>query len=394
MAKQAVTASPKLPPPPAIAPRVSMGATARVTGAAPAGDLPPMRSPHSVARADAPPKPTGEAPRVVKWGNGGPVGAAAPDDLPPSAALDDKGTEGAAVEGKPDKKAAKDDAETGTVSLIESSEGGEKTQLTQPQKPSAAERRSETLARLENERKTRELEETVKQLQAKLAGVEPVAKQIKEGTLVQRVKALGLSKADQAELLEKLLTKDPELLSDAPDKPAAAVEEPAYVKALRDTVEDLKKRLDGRDGSEQQAQVARATATISDMLKDDDLPLTQSGVTVTMSDGKTTDGHGLVLQVAHQMWLDSGKNGSPHDYVKRAGTRVEAHLTKQFPALAARLGGQQAARTEETAPAPARTGNPSLGRRGGKGAAGAPAQLPKDRAERDLQIKREMGWDY
>jgi hypothetical protein len=97
----------------------------------------------------------------------------------------------------------------------------------------------------------------------------------------------------------------------------------------------------------------------------------------------------LVLIIAHQMWLDSGKNGTSLDYVKKAATNVEAHLRERNPKLAARLDAQK---TTPADPPPVTTGSPSLGKRTGKGAPSSEPKLPKDRDARDIEIKRQFGW--
>jgi len=394
MAKQAVTAS---LPAPAI--RQPVGERVqRVTGAADAGEVP------AAARVSAPagrppmaPDPqvqkTHNEVSVKKWGNGGPVGSKMFDDeTPPTAALGDQtgGSEGAAGD-KP--KTPKDRDEPLNLEE-ETPAAAAAAPAAKPDEPPPTAKRSAALANLEAERKARELEAAVKKLQddnAELAKQLTATKAMREGTVVARMKALGLSKAEQEELLEKLLTKDPELAADAPDKPAAAAKKSPEVLALEEKLDALQKRLDERDGNDGEAQLRRAVTTIAEDLKDEDLPLTHSEVPVTIGDKVVTPYH-LALQVANQMWLDSGKNGHPRDYIKKAGANVEAHLREKNPKLAARLDAQAAAGGAAPAPAAAGGGSPSLGKRTGKGAPSAPPKLSRDRDQRDQEIKREMGW--
>jgi len=369
-----------------------------VTGAAGAGEVPGGRvgqAPPIQSDAAATAQATANNVKTIAWGNGAPRGAEEPDETPPTAALGDQtgGSEGAI--GKNPEKAAKDRDEP--LKVGDDEDAAPAAAKTDDEPSAAAEppaaRRSTALANLEAERKTRALEATVKDLQKKLEASEPVAKSIREGTLAQRVKALGLSKADQAELLEKLLVKDPEL-DGAPDAPATAPRDTPELAALKETVKELQRRLDSRDGNEEAAQIARAEAAVADGLKDVDLPLTHSEVPVTIDrDGKpavVTPYH-LVLLTANQMWLDSGKNGHPKDYVKRAGANVEAHLREKNPKLAARLDAQKTV-DGAAAPVPVSSGGPSLGKRTGKGAPTNPPKLPRDRDARDQVIKKDMGW--
>lgn len=398
MAKQAVTASAPVAPPPAIAPRQPTGERVqRVTGAATASEVPTGGQRHAPPmQPDPTVQATANATKVIQWDNGAPRGTKLDDETPPGAALGDQTTAGteAAAGGKPakvpkdrDEPLKLDDDETPPAAAAKTDD--------EPQKPAPAARRSAALANLEAERRARELETTVKDLQKKLEAVEPVAKSIREGTLAQKVKALGLSKTETAELLEKLLVKDPEL-EGGEDAPAAAPKKSAEVLALEKKLEELEAKVNGREGNEQAANIARAEANVAEDLKDADLPLTQSEVPVTITeDGKqrVVSPYHLVLLTSHQMWLDSGKNGHPRDFVKKAGNNVEAHLREKNPKLAARLAAQ-AARTEtedEPAPAP-RGGSPSLGKRAGGGAPTNPPKLPKDRDARDIEIKRQFGW--
>jgi hypothetical protein len=388
MAKQAA-AQPAIPVP-AIAPRASSGAPiSRVTGAAGAGEVPQGGGGRAAPpmQPDAAVQQVANTARVVQWGNGGPKGAKMDDETPVTASLTDQtgGTEGAA--GKP-IKVPKDRDEPVKVDDEEDPPAAAAKKDDEPPPPAA--RRGAALANLEAERKARELETTVKELQKRLEGVEPVAKSIKEGTLVQRVKALGLSKAESAELLEKLLVKDPEL--EGEDKPAAPAKKSPEVEALEATVAELKRRLDDRDGDEGNARIQRAEANIANDLKDaPDLPMILSEVPATITeDGKqvVVTPYRLVLLTAHQMWMDSGKNGSSLDYVKKAATNVEAHLRERNPKLAARLDAQK---TTQADPPPVTT-SPSLGKRTGKGAPSAEPKLPRDRDARDAEIKRQFGW--
>lgn len=374
----------------------------RVTGAADAAEVP------AAARATVPAGRPPMAPdpqvqksanevSVKKWGNGGPVGSKMFDDeTPPTAALNDQtgGAEGAT--GAKPAKAAKDRDEP--LNLEEEAPAAKPPEA---DKPAAAPKRSAALANLEAERKTRELEAAVKKLQdenAELGKQTTVVKALKEGSVVARMKALGLSKSEQEELLEKLLVKDPELTADAPDKPATAAKKSPEVEALEAKVAELTKRLDERDGNEGDAQVKRAVATIAEDLKDEDLPMTHSEVPVTIGDKLVTPYH-LALQVANQMWLDSGKNGHPRDYIKQAGQNVEAHLREKYPKVAERIDAQTVLRDGQRVGAngtpllaPAAGGSPSLGKRTGKGAPSEAPRLPRDRDQRDQAIKREMGW--
>jgi hypothetical protein len=388
MSKQAAPATPKLPAAPAIAPRVSVGGpAARVTGAAGAAEVAASsggRAAPVIPRAAETTKAAGDAPRVTKWGNGAPEGRAAPDDLPPTAALNDQtgGVEGAAAN-KPGK-VAEEGGGAGAAAAGGDKGAGDSETPAAAAKPSGAERRGSVIANLEAERERRVLEQTLKAAQPRVARADELENVLKNGSLEDRLKLLGV---DHEELLEKLLTKD-KALGASPQKPAAAGEEPAYVKALRETVEDLKKRLDGRDGNDEQAQIARATAGVAEQLKDKpDLDLTNS----------MPDGHGLVLRVGYQMWLDSGKNGHPRDYTERASKNVEAHLREKHPSLAAladKAKGAGGAAAAGGGGGGEEGGGPSLGRRGSRGAGGKLPDLSKlTREEKDLAIKKEMGWD-
>lgn len=397
MAKQAVTASPAPIPVPSIALRQPVGErVARVTGAASAGEVPSGGGRHAPPMA---PDPTvqaaANATRVIPWGNGVPRGAKLDDETPPGAMLTDQsgGSEGA-IGAKP-AKAAKDRDEP---LKLDEEEPAPAAAAAKPEDetPAPAARRSTALANLESERKARELEATVKDLQKKLEAAEPVAKSIREGTLAQKIKALGLSKVETAELLEKLLVKDPEL--EGSDAPAPAPKKSPEVLALEAKLEALEARLNGRDGNEQADSVRRAEASVAEEIKDVDLPLTHSEIPVTIKDDdgkvRVVTPYNLVLTTAYQMWLDSGKNGHPKDFVKKAGANVEAHLREKYPKAAARLAGQKPTETEteEERPAP-RASGPSLGKRTGGAPSSGPKKLSRDRDVRDQEIKREMGWD-
>lgn len=362
-------------PAPAIAPRQSAGAhVARVTGAASPGEMPPQTSVHSQPRANAGGEVKaiqlggGEA-KVVKWGNGGRVGSEEPDDLPPSAMLDDKtgGVEGAAVDGPAAVAAAGAEGEDEAAKVAAAAV-----------KPTPADRRSSALANLEAERKSRELEQTLKTVQGRAARADDLEKTLREGSLGDRLKLLGIPHED---LLEKLLVKDKSL----GESPAKETPEASALKKLEEKIATLEKQLEGRGSDEGQAQIQRAVASIAEQLKTAELPLTNS----------MAEGHHLVLQVAHQMWLDSGKNGHPKDYVVRAGTNVEGHLREKNPGLAKMADATKKA--GGAAPAAGaggaeEDGARSLGKRSGKGAPGGASKLSRDRDVRDQEIKREMGW--
>lgn len=351
--------------------------TAVATKSSPATPTPSI---HSARFAAPAPQSTGQDRgsldvKVVKWNNGSRGGFSAPADAKVDPVDPNKGTEGNAGEVKVEPAKSAEEAENGT------SEVGELTHPPkdgEPPKKTSVEKRRDALAALESERKLREIETAAKKDREALAALQKQLEDGKKAPLRDRLAALGI---DRDDLLERLLKKDKDL-EPVEANPAAGKESPE-LQALRDEIKELREQLKADKGSEEQQGVARAVAGIAEQLKDADLPLTHSGVTVTMKDGAVMNGHMLTLQVAHQMWLDSGKSGHPRDFVERAGNNVEAHLRGKFPKLAERLGSK----TTEQRPA-----GKAVGQRTGAAARTDPKPLPMEKHLRDAEIKREMGW--
>lgn len=338
-----------------------------------------------LAAAKQAPQLGGGEVKVIKWNPSGrfvepPEVKAAEENAATAARLKAEGEKS----DDPAPEGAKEDAETLPDTKPKAGEREAKgEEKPEPEKPTKTEERRKSIDALDSERRRLALEQTLKgEQEARTKATEEIAKfkgTLEKGTLAERLKLLGV---DKATLLEKLLL-DGDELKDVPAKAEPA--ENALIASLTEKVTKLEAKLEAREQGEGQAQISHAVATIGEMIKDDDLPLIHAGLPVVGSDGKATEPRAMVMDVAHQLWLNSGKNGSSRDYVKDAAARVEAHQRAKYPTLVK----EQPAKTEEDPP-PASRAN---GKRTGSRPNSEPRGLPTDRMQRDLQIKRDMGWD-
>jgi hypothetical protein len=186
-----------------------------------------------------------------------------------------------------------------------------------------------------------------------------------------------------------------ELLLDKPDEDATAPpakEDPA-ITALKLEVERLKKVEADRDAERQNARILEADQFVAEAVKNIDVPIVKIARDLIIDGQHIRTGYGLVVETAYQAWMDAGKKGSPQDYVEGAADVVEQWLASKRPELA-ELAKRPTARTEtqtDGEPRPVAAAR-AIGRRTGARPDAKPTPLPRDKTDRDLQIKKEMGW--
>lgn len=323
------------------------------------------------APASAPPE------RVVKEWQPSSRFATPPDFRPEEAGT--AGTNGVdpAAEGAAPAEAKPDEADQPAEGAP--AEGADKPAEEPAKEPTKAERRRDAMAALEKERRLRELEQTLKSEQDKARGAE---EKLSKLPLSELLKLRGL---DREQLLEELLTGGSSTVGDIPAKNAAPDPRDKAIEELRAEIAALKGDHHTRKEVEAAQQRTQAIQLVQERTKDLDIPITR------IEQG----GYDLVVQTAVTLWEQSGKSGHPRDYIERAAGGVEAHFRETKPGLAelvdkARGGGKPAADPAVAAAARAKT--PAVGKRTGARPDSAPPELPMNKHERDMAIKREFGF--
>lgn len=246
--------------------------------------------------------------------------------------------------------------------------------------------RRETLSVLKLETQKRELE-------TRLAVENAERKRLEADAAVPLAKRLkGMSQEEKDLALELLITGGD--ASDSPSPAVAAAKLPPELEALQRQVDAMRAKLEEQETVTQSARIQQAVVAVSEMTADLDVPLLhaygKSAVPLEGANGRT--GYQLVLGTAHQLWEQSGKRGSASDYVADAAARVEAYLDAGYaPAIEAGVKKRGAAATN-TVPTPKTSQPAALGKRTAARPAEVSNDLPMNRAERDAQIKKEMGW--
>lgn len=302
---------------------------------------------------------------VLEWGNGEPAG----ESSEPPPAMARGGVEPPPDRFKPQK--GEPDHPDELAARAKPQDEREETQEAAESKvtETSAEKRARALVALSSEKKARQLEAQLKETQGKLSASEKL-------TLGELLKARGVNKDD---LLEKLLTGSddlglpPKLEGDAKDKADMA----AKLKELSD-------RLEARDKADQERNIAEGLRVVEAELKDVGVPLVES-----------LGEYSRVMNEAYAMWQAAGSEGSARDHLPAAAAKVENALRTKHPRLAALADAAEkvaaaapAARAAAFAPAP----KAGITRRVGSKPLTGPAKLPDDPHDRDLAIKREMGW--
>ena len=253
----------------------------------------------------------------------------------------------------------------------------------------ATERRRAALEALSGERRRVELETTLKATQDRLKDLESKTVDPREWArktpLKEVLAARGMTQAD----LEDMLIRGSKDLEGIPTK-AEPQPDPALAE-LRAQVAALTKQLETRQTKEAEAEVQQAVNYVASLVKDQDIPVTHA-----------VGGYELVMRLAHELWLASGKSGAAKDYTQEAGELAEEHFRKERPGLAALADRAKGTATKDAredgvvTPPQARsigrrtgtrpdTKTDSLWSRDSNGAA-------PNREEIDARIKREMGF--
>jgi len=300
---------------------------------------------------------------VVEWGNGEP--ASGSTESPPAMArggiLDDAPAKVTPQKGEPDHP---DELAAKPTSKVDEPET--ETAADEPAKKTPAEKRQRALDNLASERRARTLEQELKDTRAKLEAGEKL-------TLGELLKARGINKDD---LLEKLLTGADDL-----GLPAKLEGDAAALDALQKKIDALEARDKERAEQETQRKIDEGIRTVAEHLKDVGVPLIES-----------LGAYGDVMNEAYDLWVRSGKDGIALDHLPTAAEKVEKALRAKHPRLAALADAAEKAGKASPAAAAAAITRPGITRRAGASPQGKPTPLPSDPLDRDVAIKKEMGW--
>lgn len=334
--------------------------------AAPAQVVPPSAPSRATATANMQSIADIREVDVLEWGNGEPAG----ESTEPAPAMARGGVEPPADRFKPQK--GEPDHPDELAARAKPQGEREETPEAEAAKvtETSAEKRARALVALSSEKRARTLEAQLKETQGKLSASEKL-------TLGELLKARGVNKDD---LLEKLLTGSdglelpPKLEGDAKDKADMS----AKLKELSD-------RLEARDKADQERNIQEGLRVVEAELKDVGVPLVES-----------LGEYQQVMNEAFSMWQADGSRGSARDHLPAAAAKIENALRAKHPRLAALSDAAEkaaasatpAARAAAFAPAP----KAGITRRVGTRPLTGPVKLPDDPHDRDLAIKREMGW--
>jgi len=247
--------------------------------------------------------------------------------------------------------------------------------------PTSKERRRKVLDAIAYEQQKQELHTTLANERAARAAAETRANELAAKPRRSVTEALDDATPEEREAaLERLIIG-------APAAPAAKPAEDPTVKELREKVAALEAAGRTAQTAQETAAVAQAVAIVNDAIKDADVPLTKAlGI----------PGTELVIKTANQAWINAGRLGHPRDYIVGAAQAVEDYVWEQNKAVIAagqKRAGAVADVAAKPAPVSAAPVSAAIGKRSGARADGkVENDLSFNRQERDLAIKKEMGW--
>ncbi len=336
-----------------------------------------------------------QQPDVIEWDGGNGQSTFQQGTLPadPAPTGIDVAADGAPADGAadPSKNDGQQPASTEQNQQDGGNEGGTVSPpaaAAPPPKPKGADARRGALQALDAERQRVTLEQQARANADRATAAEHELQRVRSLPLREQLKWINANKEDLAEAV--LVGGDD--VADLPDKPAAPKTDPQVAELLA-KVAALEARDQAAQRQSAQQVIAGAHQLVADTLKEVATVPMVKGVRDIVIDGQAIhSGIDLTLRVANQAWLQAGRAGHPRDYVPGAAETVEEYLRGKRPDLAAVFVQGATPPRAVNDPPPASNGSTSIGKRTGARPDAQPKELPSDRHQRDMQIKREMGW--